>query len=188
MIEATNSIGKKMTTGQTLGSCQNRREENYQLRAPAKINLGLSVVGRRADGYHELQSLFWPIDLEDELILTPAPENRIHTFWDDDAAFPYTPLPSTKNNLALRATEEVLTGKWSLQLRKRIPIGGGLGGGSSDAAAILRFGREHCGIASEQLESTAKQLGADVPFFLTPKPAWVTGAGENRQYLNVDPQ
>lgn len=137
------------------------------LRACAKLNLTLLVLGKRPDGYHELETLFEKIDLADEVAvaLTDEPGIRLQT----DAA-----LPTDERNLAYRAAAAVLKQLPSppgvaIQLTKRIPIGAGLGGGSSDAAAVLRALREllpRPKLSSMRLQKIARELGADVPFFL----------------------
>lgn len=143
----------------------------FSLRSPAKLNLGLRIIGRRADGYHLLESLFWPIDLCDRIDVEEG-ESRLvvenHTS---------TPLETNEKNLAWRALQ--LAGgdrSWQLRLTKHIPIGGGLGGGSSNAGSVLsHFWGETP--APDQL-SEASRLGADVPFFLYRKPSMVYGIGE----------
>lgn len=155
-----------------------------KLIAPAKVNLGLSVVGRRPDGYHLLESLFWPVTLTDELELTQADTDSFDTGWALDAPFP-SPLPLEKENLIYK-TMDSLSLKAHIVLRKRIPIGGGLGGGSSDAGAVLRHFVAQGKITTNEAENIAVKLGADVPYFLNPKPCWVEQIGELRQYPLVE--
>jgi 4-diphosphocytidyl-2-C-methyl-D-erythritol kinase len=149
--------------------------------APAKINLGLRIRGRRADGYHELESVFLPLDLADEVRVEASAGEGVSLALDGDAAG----VPGGDANLALRAARAFaeaagLGEALAVRLRKRIPAAAGLGGGSSDAAAVLRAlaalrpGR----VAPERLQALALGLGADVPFFLDPRPAWVRGIGE----------
>jgi 4-diphosphocytidyl-2-C-methyl-D-erythritol kinase len=161
--------------------------------APAKLNLFLRVVGRRADGYHELDSIFIPITLGDRLSIEarPSPGRLVTlrgTFGD---------LPSDDRNLAVRAAldfmaEFAVTGEVLIDLRKAIPAGAGLGGGSSDAAAVLlmmaALFRQEDIDASARLARLAVKLGADVPFFLNPVPARVTGIGERIAPLSDLPQ
>jgi 4-diphosphocytidyl-2-C-methyl-D-erythritol kinase len=156
--------------------------------APAKVNLGLRVRGRRADGYHELASLFAPLDLCDELELRfeEAPRGEIRfELAGEGAAAVEASVPAGAENLAVRAAQAYLdaaklSARIELRLAKRIPAAAGLGGGSSDAAAVLRGlaqllpGR----LSPAQLASIALGLGADVPFFLDPRPADVRGIGE----------
>ena len=153
-----------------------------ELRAPAKLNLGLRITGRRADGYHELESLFVPIALADTLRveLGGAPGVRMRV--SGEAA---DGVPEDARNLAWRAAEafareaKLETGI-ELALEKRVPSPAGLGGGSSDAGAVLRALSRLAGapIAAERLTEIALALGADVPFFLHPRPALVEGIGE----------
>jgi 4-diphosphocytidyl-2-C-methyl-D-erythritol kinase len=133
----------------------------------AKVNLGLEVLGVRQDGYHELRTVFQTIDLADEVALTPTSgECRI--------ACDHPDVPSDERNLALRAALDLRTYASagpgvSIELCKRIPPGGGLGGGSSDAAATL-LGLDHLwglGLGREGLLPLARRLGADVPYFLS---------------------
>ena len=148
--------------------------------APAKINLGLRVLNRGSDGYHELRTIFQTISLADHLTVTydPGGDGEV-AFNCDDASL------STRNNLAVRAAESLLrAGGWpgnvAIELKKLIPAGAGLGGGSSDAAAILLAlrrllkPRPH----PEMLAEVAAELGSDVPFFLQGGTAVGLGRGE----------
>jgi 4-diphosphocytidyl-2-C-methyl-D-erythritol kinase len=159
---------------------------SIELAAPAKVNLGLRIVGRRADGYHELESLFAPIDLCDAIALelesARAAEVTLAITGDTAGA------PPGDDNLAVRAARAFLAksgiaARVSIGLTKRTPVAAGLGGGSSDAAAVLRgLARAFpAALPADALEQIALGLGADVPFFLDPRPAWVTGIGERRE-------
>jgi 4-diphosphocytidyl-2-C-methyl-D-erythritol kinase len=132
--------------------------------APAKLNLFLHVLGRRPDGYHELQTVFRLIDRCDRVGIAPRKDGRI--VFDG---------PFGEDNLVVRAAK--LLGKGcDLALEKNIPVGGGLGGGSSDAATtLLVLGR---GLKRDDLIQAALKLGADVPFFLLGKNAIGEGIGE----------
>lgn len=145
--------------------------------APAKLNLCLRVVGRREDGRHLLESLFWPLDWGDELVFRPAKAIGLEVRWAPDA--PRTsPLSNDRTNLAWRAAEAAVASGGRpahLILEKRLPAEAGLGGGSSDAAAVLR---ELC--PGPARAERALALGADVPFFLKPEPGWMLGIGEAR--------
>ncbi len=156
-----------------------------EVRAPAKLNFGLRVVGRRSDGYHELESLFVPIGLVDDvqLELRGAPEVRVRLALEGGAP----DVPSDATNLAARAAQAFLKAagiavEVTIALRKRIPAAAGLGGGSSDAGAVLRALKRlfPAALSHAELSAAALQLGADVPFFLAdpPRAAWVTGIGE----------
>jgi len=152
-----------------------------RLSAPAKVNLGLRILGCREDGYHLLESLFVPIDLADRLEIercdTPSVELRV----EGDVPG----VPEDGSNLAVRAAVAFLEAAGievglRLVLVKRIPAAAGLGGGSSDAAAVLRgLARIYpAAISPQGLRGLALGLGADIPFFLDPRPALVTGVGE----------
>jgi 4-diphosphocytidyl-2-C-methyl-D-erythritol kinase len=154
------------------------------LRAPAKINLGLRVLARRADGYHEIETLFVPIDLCDELAVREGERPGIHL------QVRGADLPSDGSNLAVRAADAAcqaagIAPRLELTLRKRIPVAAGLGGGSSDAAAALRAVQRlsNGALPESRLAELALRLGADVPFFLDPRPAVGRGLGERLEPL-----
>jgi 4-diphosphocytidyl-2-C-methyl-D-erythritol kinase len=149
-----------------------------RIKTPAKINLYLRVLGRRPDGYHELDTLFQAIDIKDELILRK-------TSGKTTLEAPGRPDLETEDNLILKALSrlEHETGEalnLHVRLIKRIPTAGGLGGGSSDAAAALLGARElfDLPVDDERLLIAATQLGADVPFFLKGGAAVGRGVGE----------
>ena len=151
-------------------------------RAPAKLNLYLEIVGKRADGYHELRTLFQTVDLADdvEVRLGGVPGVRCIVEGAD--------LPTDERNLAVRAAMDWVGGTRrglgvELRIVKRIPIGGGLGGGSSDAATVLRCLETMPSTAAGRLEpdalhALARSLGADVPFLLEGGFAEATGRGD----------
>lgn len=151
--------------------------------APAKLNLGLRVTGVRADGYHLLESVFVPLDLADALAieLTPAPAMRVALHVEGAPAG----LETDGRNLAARAATAFLaaadlTAEVHIALVKCIPVGAGLGGGSSDAGAVLRVlaRRFPDAVPPARLAAIAAGLGADVPYFLDPRPALVRGIGD----------
>ena len=149
------------------------------LRAPAKINLGLRVLGRRADGYHDIVSLMVPVGLFDTVRMESGPAAGIELICPDSG------LPTDHENLVHRAAQLILDERGSgagvrLELRKRIPVGAGLGGGSSDAAATLKGVNELLGrsLATRDLHRLAVRLGADVPFFLLGCSALAEGIGD----------
>jgi 4-diphosphocytidyl-2-C-methyl-D-erythritol kinase len=152
------------------------------LRAPAKLNLFLHITGRRADGYHELQTLFQMLDYGDDLHLRRSAGSDITLQCN-------VPGLNNRNNLVFRAAEllqQTLQARGQqpagahIQLTKRIPEGGGLGGGSSDAAATLVGLNRlwHGGLASAELSDLGLRLGADVPVFVMGRTAWAEGIGE----------
>ena len=160
-----------------------------ELRAPAKVNLGLRITGVREDGYHCLDSVFVPLDLADEVALRVEPAETSRVFVSLSGAMA-SGLPAGPDNLAARAARAFLqraslTAWVSIELEKRIPVGAGLGGGSSDAGAVLRGLATLFpgGICAEELAAIALELGADVPFFLAPRPARVRGIGERSEPL-----
>src|SRR5579875_284216 len=145
--------------------------------APAKINLFLRVTGRRPDGYHELDSVFLPIALYDEVAVRVSADPGQITLRCD-----WPQLPRDSSNLAVRAAQR-LCGETKrigveIELRKRIAVGAGLGGGSSDAGAVLRLLAKMLPVTATRLAEAAVAVGADVPFFLEPRPARVGGIGE----------
>lgn len=149
----------------------------YELPAPAKLNLFLHVVGKRADGYHLLQSIFVPIDWMDTLHLERRTDARLQRH-DLGSALP-------AEDLCLRAARLLQQASGSragadISIDKRIPSGAGMGGGSSDAATVLIGLNRLWGLhwPLERLAPLALALGADVPFFLGGGPAWVEGIGE----------
>jgi 4-diphosphocytidyl-2-C-methyl-D-erythritol kinase len=173
------AFSKLNTEGQGAGGGQSP----LTLHAPAKINLSLRVLAKRPDGYHEIESLFCPIGLYDRLTLSPCESIQIRC----DAAH----VPSDSSNLAHRAATVFLDalqkterrqapGGIHIELCKQIPVGAGLGGGSSDAAAVLKGLNQIQGhpFNNDQLRAMALPLGADVPFFIDARAAVATGIGE----------
>lgn len=155
--------------------------------APAKLNLMLHVVGRRADGYHLLQSVFRLIDLADTLAFAPRNDRAIRS------AAPLAGVPEDAD-LSVRAARllQAETGcdrGATIAIDKRIPVGGGLGGGSSDAATTLIALNElwGTGLARADLARIGLALGADVPFFLFGRNALGEGVGEVLTALDLPP-
>ena len=154
------------------------RPATLRLRACAKVNLGLEVLGRRADGYHELRTLFQTIDLHDDV------ELRLRGR-DIAVRSDHPGVPGDASNLAARAAEALrrfagVEQGVEITLRKRIPVGGGLGGGSSDAAVVL-LGLDRMwrlGLGRAGLLPLARRLGADVPYFLYGGTALGLGRGD----------
>jgi 4-diphosphocytidyl-2-C-methyl-D-erythritol kinase len=159
----------------------------YDVPAPAKVNLFLHVTGRRADGYHLLQSAFMLVDWCDTLDFERTGDGSISR---EDVAGP--PLPP--EDLCVRAAKALQQANACpygvrIRLQKRIPAQAGLGGGSSDAAScLLALNRLWgLGLALPQLERIGLALGADVPFFLRGRNAWVEGIGERIVPLDLPP-
>jgi 4-diphosphocytidyl-2-C-methyl-D-erythritol kinase len=160
--------------------------------AHAKVNLALSVGPAREDGYHPIASWMARVDLVDDLELTRLEDDYLSRYailWHDDAVHK-TPIDwSITKDLAVRAhllleKEAGRTLPVQLKLQKRIPVGGGLGGGSSDAAAMLLAVRElfALDVADERLVELAMELGSDVAYFLHDGPAVVEGFGERVEH------
>jgi 4-diphosphocytidyl-2-C-methyl-D-erythritol kinase len=139
------------------------------VRAYAKINWSLRITGKRADGYHDLETLFQTISLHDTL--TIGESDRFALTCDDPT------IPVDDRNLVLRAARALGVPPVAIDLRKEIPAGGGLGGGSSDAAATLMALSQRFGIEAS-LPQIALSLGSDVPFFLLGGTAVGMGRGE----------
>ncbi|MEX1274711.1 MAG: 4-(cytidine 5'-diphospho)-2-C-methyl-D-erythritol kinase [Bacteroidota bacterium] len=155
------------------------------LRAYAKINIGLRVIGKRPDQYHAIETVFHQVDLCDEINLVQNDEG-IHFSTDRSE------LPSDRSNLCVRAAQLIqdVTGIHSgvdMTLRKRIPIGAGLGGGSADAAAVLKglVRLWSLDITTDELEALSSSLGSDVPFFIRGGTAYATGRGEILESMPV---
>jgi 4-diphosphocytidyl-2-C-methyl-D-erythritol kinase len=144
------------------------------VRTPAKLNLGLEVIGKRPDGYHELVTIFQAIDLYDSLVASPSSEFE----YVGDPRLPAS-IDIARPILEGAAREQGWTG--TLELRKAIPISAGLGGGSSDAALALKIAL--FGKPSSEVRQRALALGADVPFFVEGGTALGTGVGEKLQRL-----
>ena len=164
-----------------------------QISAPAKINLFLQVTGKRPDGYHDLFTLMCPIRLADSVRLEPTSSGiRV--------ACSHPDVPTDDSNLAHQAAEVFIRhhtrqgGRASqgvdIALTKRIPVGAGLGGGSSDAAAVLAGMNELSGypFRREELMEMGREIGADVPFFVFGQPALATGTGDRLvPYRKLEP-
>ncbi|GAA5187538.1 4-(cytidine 5'-diphospho)-2-C-methyl-D-erythritol kinase [Acinetobacter kookii] len=153
--------------------------------SPAKLNLFLHITGRREDGYHELQSIFQLIDLYDwlEFSQTASPEISIDGLSSVDL----------EHNLIFKATQilkpyaKAFSGL-NIRIEKNIPMGAGLGGGSSNAATTLIVVNQlwQCGLNIEQLAELGLKLGADVPIFVHGRNAWAEGIGEHLTFIDLD--
>ncbi|UGB38853.1 4-(cytidine 5'-diphospho)-2-C-methyl-D-erythritol kinase [Frateuria soli] len=171
------------------------RDEWTAWPAPAKLNLFLRIVGRRADGYHDLQTVFRLLDWGDELRVRVRPDAAIVRV-NDVRGVPAEADLVVRAARLLQAETGVATGA-EIAVDKRIPMGGGLGGGSSDAATTL-VALNHlwaCGLDEDALADLAHRLGADVPVFVRGRSAWAEGVGERltpvalprRWYVVLDP-
>src|SRR5438477_6767716 len=162
-----------------------------EVRAPAKINLSLKILGRRNDGFHELDTLIAPISLYDEIRIDKGRPGKVIEFRCDDPS-----VAKGDDNLAVRAAKAFfettkIEPAVSIELRKKIPHGAGLGGGSSDAASVLLTLNElfKAKLSRNALAEIAQPIGSDVPFFLFQSAALCKGHGEmvsavklNRQF------
>ncbi|TVP89712.1 MAG: 4-(cytidine 5'-diphospho)-2-C-methyl-D-erythritol kinase, partial [Pseudomonadaceae bacterium] len=156
------------------------------LPAPAKLNLFLHITGRRTDGYHTLQTLFQFLDYGDTLHFQPRRDGQIQLHTELEGVDP-------ADNLILRAAKLLQPhcaqhGGADIRLDKRLPMGGGLGGGSSDAATTLLGLNQlwQCGLTLDQLAELGLQLGADVPVFVRGHAAWAEGVGEQLTPVDIE--
>lgn len=155
-----------------------------------KINIGLNITGKRTDGYHDLQTIFYPLPIRDALEII---ENKNS---DDDVIFTnsgHDIVDVTGENICVKAYR-ILKKDYpalppvKMHLHKNIPIGAGLGGGSADGAFVLELMNEkfELNLSDGQLLSYALQLGSDCPFFIINQPCFATGRGENLQPILLD--
>jgi len=153
--------------------------------APAKLNLFLHITGRRSDGYHDLQTLFQLIDLADELHIEVRADGVIERPAGAAGVAPEADLV-VRAARALQQASGTDRGA-TLRVIKRIPMGGGLGGGSSDAAtALVALNRLwECGFSEDELAGIGVNLGADVPVFVRGRSAWAEGRGERLTPLDL---
>lgn len=161
---------------------------SLKLLSPAKLNLFLHITGRRDDGYHNLQTLFQLLDYGDELSFTLNNSGTINLS-------PELPGLPSEQNLIVRAARLLQpfnqTGLGvDIQLTKRLPMGGGIGGGSSNAATAL-VALNHlwkCELTRQQLQDLGLRLGADVPVFVNAQTAWAEGVGEQLLPIEMPPK
>jgi len=158
--------------------------------APCKINLGLSILAKRADGYHELETIFYPVALHDIVEIIAAP--------DTDARLQFThsgiPVPGEMDHNLCSKAFYLLQKDFPtirpvrMHLHKHIPMGAGLGGGSSDATAVLKMLNQlfQLGLTKQQLIDYAAQLGSDCPFFVYDQACHATGRGEKLTPIDID--
>ncbi len=157
------------------------------LPAPAKLNLFLHILGRRSDGYHLLQSVFMLIDWQDSIDLTPTLDGHVTRSQEGAGHLPTDDLCTR----AARALQQATGCRYGahIHLRKNIPMQAGMGGGSSDAATVLMGLNQlwGTGLSIAQLQHIGLPLGADVPFFLFGRNAWVEGIGEKLHPIHLPP-
>lgn len=146
----------------------------------AKINLGLHVIAKRPDGFHNIESIFYPITLHDAVEFVPGKRSQLKVYGND-------PGCRQEDNLVWKAWQllggENATGPLDMAIYKNIPFGGGLGGGSADGAFMLEMLNDFFGLGHSQkmLFKLAAQLGSDCPFFLQHAPCLVTSRGDKLQ-------
>lgn len=153
--------------------------QHHLIKTGCKINLGLNVVERRSDGYHNLQTIFYPVPLYDELTIRESED-------EDVLMLGGNPLEGdVQDNLVLRAVRLLRQEGFSvpplnIDLKKVIPSGAGLGGGSSDAACMVTTLARlyNLPLSEEQMELLVGKLGADCPFFINPRPLYAEGIGD----------
>lgn len=151
----------------------------------AKINIGLNVVSRREDGFHNLETIFYPVKLSDALEFVPAEKTEL-----SNSGFIIDGLP--EDNLVLKTyhllKEDFQIPPVKFHLHKAIPFGAGLGGGSSDAAFALKMLNDYfnLNLTDAQLEDYAARLGSDCPFFIRNKPVFATGTGNIFESIDLD--
>jgi 4-diphosphocytidyl-2-C-methyl-D-erythritol kinase len=176
-------------------------DSTITIHAPAKLNLSLAVIDRRADGYHDIESLMVPVTLHDTLHVTPMAEPGIslRVRWGGRLARidpSYSgDVPAGPGNLVVRAAEALareagVDRGLEIELVKQIPAGAGLGGGSSDAAAVLQAAADAWQIdwPVERIAALGATLGSDIPWFFAGGPATVSGRGEEvRQVEGIPP-
>jgi len=158
--------------------------KELKIKTPAKINIGLNIISRRNDGYHNLETIFYPVNLFDEIIIK---DDTLFSFGSNDKG-----LNSENSNSVIKAKElfSEYTGlkiNASVTLNKFIPMGAGMGGGSSDgAAALIGFNQFYnAGLSLDELSALALRIGADAPFFIDPKPKFASSIGEVFEPLSL---
>jgi 4-diphosphocytidyl-2-C-methyl-D-erythritol kinase len=151
-----------------------------------KINIGLYITNRRPDGYHDLETVFYPIALTDVLEIAPAEKADIHLHGKTIGG-------DTLNNLVWKAYELIKhhypqIPKLEIHLLKNIPMGAGLGGGSANGAFMLQLLNDYCklGLSKTYLKEYALLLGSDCPYFIENTPQYATGRGEKMQNVDID--
>ena len=161
--------------------------KNLLLKSYAKINICLNVVGKREDGYHELDMIILPLKLHDSLFVTELKNASDHFVTIDDFS-----LGLFKYNIATATIEKMqkvynFNQKFRITIHKNIPMQSGLGGGSSNAGAVINAVNEYCklNMSDEEKVKIATGLGADVPFFIFNKPARCRGIGEKLDFIEV---
>jgi 4-diphosphocytidyl-2-C-methyl-D-erythritol kinase len=155
-----------------------------------KINLGLHIIAKREDGFHNLETVFYPVTLKDALEIIPTPNSNTDIEFSSSGL---TVDGNTKDNICIKAyhllkNDFAQLPNIKMHLHKAIPMGAGLGGGSADGAFALQLLNKkfNLNISTPQLLNYATQLGSDCPFFIINKPCYATGRGEILKEINID--
>lgn len=178
-----------------------RLDNSIRIATPAKLNLYLEVLGKRADGFHELETVITTVNRFDQIMFTPLASDEIHLTcnWQgalknrsSEGSLVFGDLPSGPGNLVFRAaklflSELGITSGLKIELNKTIPSQAGLGGASGNAAGTLLALNQlfETGLPADHLGELAGRLGSDVPFFITGGTAWCTGRGEQITQFNI---
>ncbi|MCM8525961.1 MAG: 4-(cytidine 5'-diphospho)-2-C-methyl-D-erythritol kinase [Lentisphaeraceae bacterium] len=157
----------------------------HRINCPGKINLFLDITGKKDNGYHEILTLFLPVSgLEDTITLTDSNELAITCSHPD--------VPTNSSNLCWKATEAFaesagISPNWQINIDKKLPVAGGMGGGSSNAGRLLHLLSTVYPdkVSDKKLKEIALSIGADVPFFLNPVPSIASGVGEDLEALKA---
>ncbi len=149
------------------------------LASPSKINIYLRILGRRPDGYHEIETIFIPLTHPSDLVSVEFLESEgLSVSGDSDL------IPRDESNICWKAAMKYaksanIAPSWKIGIKKNVPVAAGLGGGSANAATLLRIlQNEYNALSEAEIRSVSAEIGADVPFFLNPSPSAATGIGE----------
>ena len=155
------------------------------LNSPAKINFGLNIIAKRPDGYHNIETIFYPVKLCDEIIIKKSDSISFKSNIESLLPGEDNLIIKAANLLRKHVKKELIA---DIILKKNIPIGAGLGGGSSNAASIIDGLNVlfNLNLAEQDLFNLAIKLGSDVPFFLDPKPKFAEGKGEVLNEIDFD--
>ena len=146
----------------------------------AKINIGLNIISKTSDGYHNIESCFCPIDLHDIIELKISNKTSLSTSG--------IIIPGNSNNNLIIKSIKLFNPKlnFKIHLHKNIPIGSGLGGGSSNATFLLKYLNNNNKYSNDEIMNISKKIGSDCPFFLENKSKYITGKGEKMENINID--
>lgn len=161
--------------------------KEFTIKAPAKLNFGLQVLNKRDDGYHNINTVFFKIGVYDEIIIRPSKHISIKTTGTSDIALKDNLIYKALEKLSLKyKNPEIMN--FEIYLKKNIPIGAGMGGGSSDAASIIKFVFEYFKLSDniDELIPLSASLGADIPYFLKDGDAVGKGIGDKLEYFSFE--